>query len=110
MALAATELSLKDLFAPRLEQVACLTEKRVVVDAKNNSRSRYLKSYYVSVKFTYSPTTRAFRRTIFFSRLKLPIQDSMLEEGPSFRSVSKPEMRGKCLEIHSSQKKRDPSW
>ena len=41
----ATELSLKDPFAPRLEQVACLTGKRVVVASKNNSRSRYLKSY-----------------------------------------------------------------
>lgn len=39
----ATELSLKNLFAPRLEQVACLTEKRVVVASKNNSRSRYFK-------------------------------------------------------------------
>ena len=39
----ATELSLKNLFAPWLEQVACLTEKRVVVASKNNSRSRYFK-------------------------------------------------------------------
>ena len=71
MAWVATELSLKNPFAPRLEQVACLTEKQVVVASKNNSRSRYLKSCYVSVKFTYSPTTRVFRRTIFFHQAEI---------------------------------------
>lgn len=40
---------IKNLPAPWLEQVACLTEKRVVVVSKNNSRSRYLKSHYLSV-------------------------------------------------------------
>lgn len=80
MAWVATELSLKNLFAPRLEQVACLTEKRVVVASKNNSRSRYLKSFYVSVKFNYSPATRAFRRTIFFFH-QAEIADSKFNVG-----------------------------
>lgn len=70
--------------------------------------------YLDRTKFQFNLSTDKLRRGYFqklaLSDFKLMIRDSMLEERSSFHSVSKPKMQGKCLDIQSSQKKRDPLW